>query len=130
MFKSLRTTGRYNNYYNFLNILTVDFFDNILLLNVRDILYSSVSKIEEIFCNMLNNIKCEIRMVFTKKEACDQFIRLNIIIPMARNWSTDQLNEMRQREENPIRKKYYEMALFEQSKALINKTKQLIASCK
>ena len=55
-------------------------------------------------------------MVFTKKEACDQFIRLNIIIPMARNWSTDQLNEMMQREENPNRKEYYRMALIEQTK--------------
>ena len=72
---------------------------------------------------MLNNIKCEITMVFTKKKVCDQFIRLNIIIPMARNWSTDQLNEMMQREENPNRKEYYRMALIEQ-------TKQLIASCK
>lgn len=61
-------------------------------------------------------------MVITQKEY-DNIIRLNIIIPMARNYQPHQLNEMMQREENPNRKEYYRMALIEQ-------TKQLIASCK
>jgi len=45
---------------------------------------------------MLNNIKCEITMVITQKEY-DNIIRLNIIIPMARNYQPHQLNEMMQR---------------------------------
>ena len=72
---------------------------------------------------MINNIKCKITMDGIKQKAYDKFIERNIILPMARNWSTDQLNEMMQREENPNRKEYYRMALIEQ-------TKQLIASCK
>lgn len=62
-------------------------------------------------------------MDFTKKNARDEFIKLNIILPMAHNWSTGQLNEMMQREENSNRKEYYRMALIEQ-------TKKIIASCK